>query len=252
MNIVLFDPSEVGADGRVEVSGVRASHLLQVLNVAPGQDVRVGVIDGPMGVGTVAGVTGGTVTLACAFETTAPERPRVDLLLALPRPKVLRRLWAHLAALGVGRVMLTNAGKVERDYFDSHIVRDEGFRPLLLEGLQQARDTRMPVVSVHKRLTVLVEDELDGLCPAGRRLVAHPGAGTSIASALGNAGARDRVLLAVGPEGGWNEFELALLDRHRFERVGMGPRTLATTTACIALLTLAHAALSAPNASEDP
>lgn len=251
MNIVLFEPFEVSADGRVEVSGVRARHLLQVLNVAPGHDVRVGVIDGPVGVGTVAGVTDGVVTLQCAFAAAPPERPRVDLLLALPRPKVLRRLWAHLAALGVGRVMLTNAGRVERDYFDSHIVHDAGFRPLLLEGLQQARDTRMPIVSVHKRLTVLVEDELDGLCPGGRRLVAHPDAGTAIAAALAGITARDRVLVAVGPEGGWNDFELALLERHRFERVGLGPRTLATTTACVALLTLVHAALSASNTSED-
>lgn len=240
MNIVLFEPWEIDTHGLVEVSDVRARHLLRVLGVARGSAVRIGVIDGPMGFGTVTVAGSDRVTLQCALEAEAPERPRVDLLLALPRPKVLRRLWAHLAALGVGRVILTNAEKVERDYFDSHIVQDEGFRPLLIEGLQQARDTRMPVVSVHKRLTVLVEDELDPLCPAGRRLVAHPDSETSIAAALGGVTSDERVLVAVGPEGGWNNFELALLERHRFERVGLGPRTLATTTACIALLTLAH------------
>ena len=50
----------------------------------------------------------------------------------------------------------------------------------------------------------------------------------------------ERVLLAVGPEGGWNEFELRLLAAHGFQSVGMGPRTLRSDTACIALLTLAH------------
>lgn len=251
MNIVLFEPWEVDNGDRVEVSDVRARHLLRVLRVTSGSVVRIGVIDGPLGIGTVTGIADTRVTLQCALEVEAPERPRVDFLLALPRPKVLRRLWAHLAALGVGRVMLTNAGKVERDYFDSHIVHDAGFRPLLIEGLQQARDTRMPIVSVHKRLTVLIEDELDALCPDGRRLVAHPDARTSIGTSLADTTAPDRVLLAVGPEGGWNDFELALLERHGFTRVTMGPRTLATTTACVALLTLAHAALSAPNASED-
>ena len=48
-----------------------------------------------------------------------------DLLLAVPRPKVMRRLWAPLAAIGVGQVILTNAEKVERDYFGSHALRDE-------------------------------------------------------------------------------------------------------------------------------
>lgn len=223
----------------------RARHLLGVLKVAPGHEIRIGVIDGPLGIGTIAAAGDTSVTLECAFDEHTPARPRVDLLLALPRPKVLRRLWAHLAALGVGRVLLTNAEKVERDYFDSHIVRDDGYRPLLIEGLQQARDTRLPVVSVHKRLTVLIEDELDALCPVGPRLVAHPGAMTPIAAALGGIAPDERVLIAVGPEGGWNDFELALLERHRFARVGMGPRTLATTTACIALLTLVHAAIGA-------
>jgi RsmE family RNA methyltransferase len=53
----------------------------------------------------------------------------------------------------------------------------------------------------------------------------------------------ERVLLAVGPEGGWNDFEIQLLESHGFQRVGMGSRTLRTDTACIALLALVHDAL---------
>ena len=44
---------------------------------------------------------------------------------------------------------------------------------------------------------------------------------------------------AIGPEGGWNAFELSLLDAHGFRPAGMGPRTLRTDTACVALLALA-------------
>jgi len=243
MNIVLFEPSEVGDDGRVKASGHRARHLLNVLKVPPGHQVRVGIIDGPIGVGTVVAVSADSVTLDCAFEASRPERPRVDLLLAVPRPKVLRRLWAQLAALGVGQVILTNAEKVERDYFDSHVMQEEGFRPLLIEGLQQARDTRMPRVSIHKRFTVLVEDDLDRLFPAGRRVVAHPGAGRSFRSVLSPPGT-DRVLVAIGPEGGWNDFELALLESHGFVKAAVGSRTLATTAACIAVLSLVHDTLT--------
>jgi 16S rRNA U1498 N3-methylase RsmE len=35
---------------------------------------------------------------------------------------------------------------------------------------------------------------------------------------------------------------MKLLEAHRFEAVGMGPRTLRTDTACIALLALVHGA----------
>jgi 16S rRNA (uracil1498-N3)-methyltransferase len=243
MNIVLFEPTEVGDDGRVEATGARAKHLLNVLKAPPGHQVRVGVIDGPMGVGTVAAVSAESVTLDCVFEAAVPARPRVDVLLALPRPKVMRRLWAQLSAIGVGQVILTNAEKVERDYFDSHVMHEEGFRPWLIEGLQQARDTRMPRVSIHKRFTVLIEDDLDRLFPNGHRLVAHPGSGLGFRSVLSPDGV-DRVLVAIGPEGGWNDFELALLERHGFVRAGLGPRTLATTTACIAVLSIVHEILS--------
>lgn len=246
MNIVLLEPAEIRADGSADLADVRATHLRLVLKAGVGSEVRIGVVDGPLGVGTVTELGEGRVTLACALEAAAPERPRVDLLLALPRPKVLRRLWAQLAAMGVGRVMLTNASKVERDYFDSHYVRPEGIRPHLIEGLQQARDTRLPVVSVHRQFRKLVEDEVDDLSPDTIRLIAHPDTGMPVAHAVaaGNPDAHRRVLLAVGPEGGWNDFEVRLLTDKGFTPVSMGPRPLATTTACIALLALVHDALS--------
>lgn len=238
MNLILFDTNDIRADATVDATGVQARHLITVLKVTPGQQVRIGVIDGSTGVGTVTSIGDGRVTMDCAFEADPPERPRVDLLLALPRPKVMRRLWAQLSALGVGQVILTNASKVERDYFDTHLLEPNGYRPLLLEGLQQARDTRVPVVSVHKQFRKLIEADLDGLFPEGRRLVADPNGQGSIADTLGRS--TERVLLAVGPEGGWNNFELSLLQAHRFTPVTMGTRTLATTTACIALLALVH------------
>jgi 16S rRNA (uracil1498-N3)-methyltransferase len=245
MNIILFERSEISTGGTTELADVRAKHLIQVLKVGVGSEVRVGVVDGPAGTGTVMDLGDGRVTLQCALQKSPPPRPRVDILLALPRPKVMRRLWAPLAELGVGQIILTNAEKVERDYFDTHILHEDGYRPLLITGLQQARDTHVPRVSIHKRFKVLLEDELPALFPEGRRLMAHPDSMATIAGALRKVKTGERVLIAVGPEGGWNGFELAALDAHGFHQVSMGPRTLATTTACIALLTLVHAACSA-------
>lgn len=237
MNLILIDPSDVQPDGTARLAGPQADHIRKVLKSSPGHEVRVGLIDGPAGTARITAVTDNFVDLACSLENTIPERPAVDLLLALPRPKVMRRLWAQLAALGVGRIILTNAEKVERDYFDTHILQPETYRPLLIEGLQQARDTRLPQVSIHKRFKVLVEDELDVLCPQQRRLVAHPGenkigSGFEMTPDL----IPRRTLLAVGPEGGWNSYELGLLESRGFERISLGPRSLRTDTACVALL----------------
>ena len=240
VNLILVEASEVSATGVAWVGGARAAHLRNVLKVAIGHQVRIGMIDGMQGIGTVTHDDGGAIALQCVLEVELP-RPRVDLLLAMPRPKVLRRLWAQLAALGVGRIILTNASRVERNYFDTHVLTPECYRPLLVEGLQQARDTHLPRVSVHRQFRVLVEDELDALAPHTARLVADPSGEAAVDAAL--AGCETRVLLALGPEGGWNAFELELLDAHGFRRVGLGPRTLRSDTACIALLSLVHDAL---------
>jgi 16S rRNA (uracil1498-N3)-methyltransferase len=242
MNLILIDERDRLDAGVVTLTGVRAAHLRDVLHVTPGQTVRIGLVDGPLGGGTVEAVADHRVTLRCVFDEFAPAPPAVDLLLAVPRPKVMRRLWAPLAALGVGRIILTNAERVERPYFDSHVIEEACYRPLLVEGLQQARDTRLPRVSVHRRFKILIEDELDALSDNGLRLAADPSAVASAAAAV-RAAPPQRILLAVGPEGGWNGYELSLLQAHGFSLVGLGPRTLRVDTAATALLAIVHAAM---------
>jgi RsmE family RNA methyltransferase len=242
VNLIIIEPDEV-RDGLATLYDTRAKHILGVLKAAPGTQIRIGLLNGPFGLGTVVARDDQSVTLHCDFEPQPPPRPVVDLLLALPRPKVMHRLWAQLSALGVGRIMLTNAERVERNYFDTHVLVDDVYTPLLLEGLQQARDTHLPIVTIHRQLKVLVEDQLDALCPSGIRLVAHPGAQQSIAEGITTA-VGDRALVAVGPEGGWNDFELQLFQQHRFQPVGLGARTLRVDTACLAVLTLVHCALA--------
>ena len=242
MNLILLEPNEVRDLGDVTLSGTRAEHLLKVLKVQPGQEVRFGILDGPCGIGTVTSIDDGAVELRCAFETVVPPRPRIDLLLALPRPKVMRRLWAQVAAIGIGQIIITNAERVERNYFDTHVLEPSCYHPLLVEGLQQAKDTRLPKVSIHRQFKVLVEDELDTLFRSGLRMVAEPGVEPSLSSVVRES-VEERVLLAVGPEGGWNSFELDLMAAHGFQPAGMGARTLRADTACVALLALVHDAV---------
>jgi 16S rRNA (uracil1498-N3)-methyltransferase len=243
MNRILFEPSEIGSEGVVRAVGRRAVHLASVLHATAGCQVRVGILDGPAGVATVEGAGEGEVVLRCRFDPAPPPRPFVGLLLALPRPKVLKRLWAPLASIGVDRIVLTNAAKVERCYFDTHWLDPGHYRPLLVEGLEQSGDTRVPEVMVRRRFKPLVEDELDGRFPNGLRLVGHPG-GPRVEPARLLGAKAPRILVAVGPEGGWTDWELDLLAAHGFEAVSLGWRTLRTDTACIALLALAHAALT--------
>ena len=250
MNRILLEPHEVDSAGRADLADERARHILTVLKAVAGASVRIGLVNGPKGVGHVEAAGAGTVRLRCDWAALLPLESPVDLLLAVPRPKVLKRLWAPLASLGVRRVILTSAARVERSYFATHWLEPEAYRPLLIEGLQQAGETRLPEVHVCRRFRPLVEDQLDEFFPTGLRLVADP-AGRERISRL-QLPAAARVVLAVGPEGGWTPFELDLLCAHGFRCVGMGPRVLRSDVACIALLALLHEQLDLAQASQAP
>jgi 16S rRNA (uracil1498-N3)-methyltransferase len=236
MNMILIKPEEVDAEGRVRLADHRAAHIVQVLRLSAGGAVRIGMLNGPRGLGVIERAEPAGVGLRCVLEPVAPPPPRVDLLLALPRPKVMKRLWAPLASLGLGRILITNAAQVERNYFDTHWLAREFYEPLLLEGLQQSGETWLPEVAVRREFRPFIEDELDPLCPASVRIVGDPTAEGAIRNV--RVGESARILLAVGPEGGWTPFEMELLAGHGFIPAHAGGGTLRTDVACLVLLAL--------------
>ena len=233
MNLILLQPEDLRDDGMAELSGERARHIRKVLKAEPGKMLRIGMLNGALGKGTVLAIDRHRVCLQCVLDEDVPSKPRIDLLLAMPRPKVMKRLWAQLAALGVGRIVVVNAEKVERFYFDTHVLEQGFYNQRLIEGLQQARCTHLPEVLVRQRFKPFVEDELDGLFPGQLRLLADPSGEKRMGDFDYGAG---RVLLAVGPEGGWTPYELDKLQGHGFELFGMGSRILRTDTACVGML----------------
>ncbi|HQQ04992.1 MAG TPA: RsmE family RNA methyltransferase [Kiritimatiellia bacterium] len=240
MNIILLEQEEV-RDGITVLEDDRAGHIRKVLHLKEGDSLRIGLVNGPRGQGTISEIKKHAVRLRCEFENEMPPESRIDVLLALPRPKVLKRLWAPLASMGVGHVVLTNAWKVERNYFDTHVLEEKYYRPRLIEGLQQAGDTHLPDVHLFRTFTEMME-RLDEMFPASLRLLADPSGRISVHDAVLKS-KPDRILLAVGPEGGWIPQEIESLCAKEFQLAGMGPRILRTDVACISLLALANDAL---------
>ena len=234
MNRILFERQELHDDGTVVLTDGRAEHIRDVMPAERGAVVRVGMLDGLVGMGRVDALAPEGVRLAVTLDAE-PLAPWMDLLLAVPRPKVLRRLWPQLAALGVGRIVLVNAARVESCYFHAHGLREEEYRPRLIEGLAQAGTTRVPHVLVRRRFKPFVEDELDALFPTPWRILGHPGPATDVPPRPAQDGAAPP-LLAVGPEGGWTPYERDQLLARGFVPFALGPRILRSDTACIALL----------------
>jgi RsmE family RNA methyltransferase len=238
MNRVLFWEHELNADGRVVLEDRRAVHIREILKGEPGQPLRMGIINGQTGQGVIEAMDAARMVVRWTPLAEAPPLSPLDVVLALPRPRVMRRLWAHLAAMGVGRIVLVSASKVERNYFDTHLMSPDIYGPLLIEGLEQSGDTRMPEVVVRRRFRPWLEDELDAMFAGMVRVVAHPAA-TEIFSELPVVSGQ-RMVVAIGPEGGWTGYELEQLCSRGFRCVGMGWRALRSDVACLSVLTLAH------------
>ena len=224
MNLLLLTDEDFLPDGTVRLTGARAARARDALQAAAGEQIRVGRLDGRVGLARATGASSDELRLQVALSAEPPARPGVDLLLAMPRPKALKRILSSSASLGVDRIFLLNAARVEKSYFDSKVLEASFCRKLLTEGIEQAQDTKLPTVLLRDRFKPFVEDELDQLIgPHVRRVLADPSGG---APGLLVPGEGRRTAVAIGPERGWVPFELEQLTARGFRAISFGQRTL--------------------------
>jgi 16S rRNA (uracil1498-N3)-methyltransferase len=223
VNLVLLEPEELRPDGTAALRDRRAAHLRDVLRAGPGDLVEAGLVGGRMGRARIVASSPGEVVLLPAPDRDPPPPSPVALLLALPRPKILRKVLQAVASMGVKRLVLLGSWRVERSYFGSPLLAPAALRAELLLGLEQGRDTVVPEVSIRRLFKPFVEDELEAVFPERTRLLAHP-AGSAPLETLRPAGAG--VALAIGPEGGWTAYEAGALAARGFQPFSLGARVL--------------------------
>lgn len=233
MNLVLFAEQELTGE-QLRLTDFRAEHIRNVLGLTPGDSLRIGMINGKLGRGTVLSIDADSVRLSVQLDREPPPVPPVELILALPRPIMLQRILKQAATLGVSRIHLLRSAKVEKSFFHSPALLPEKINERLLEGLTQAAiDTRLPEVLIHPLFKAFVQDALPTL--QGCRLLAHPGVAATLPEVFFRCQEK-HLLLAVGPEGGWNDFEVQCFIEQGFTAFAMGSRILHVDTAVIVLL----------------
>ncbi len=237
MNCLIITPEDVCADGTAQVRGPAVRHVREVLKKKTGDTLTAGLLHGPVGEVRIVALDESMLCVTLPGGPVLPE-PEIDLILAMPRPKVMKRLWSPLASLGLGKIAIIGAEKVEPGYFSSHALSEEVYRPRLIEGLAQVRDTHLPSVQIRPSLRWFVDHHLDEFAGESLRLIAHPAAPSPMRDVLGHA-QPDRTVFAIGPEGGWTDEELALFGHHHFKPIHLGERTLRTDVAVISLLAIA-------------
>ena len=230
MNLLLLNPQQINNDSAL-ITGRQLEHLISVQRAVVGDSIRVGVINGMMGQGLISALNSQSASVQFSLDTQPPPPLPLTMILALPRPKMLRRILQTISSMGVKKLYLINSSRVEKSFWQTPFLQPEALQEQLILGLEQARDTQMPEIIMRKLFKPFVEDELGEIIAQTRALVAHPK--TEKRCPVNIA---EPVSLAIGPEGGFIPYEIEKLNQLGFESVHLGPRILRVETAVPALV----------------
>jgi RsmE family RNA methyltransferase len=228
VNLVLVEPAELRSDGTCTLDGRRAHHLRDVLRVTAGSTVRAGILGGAVGTAEVVSDDGERIFIKLNADSPAPPQLDIELVLAMPRPKVLTRVIEACAAFAVRRIDLTNAWRVDKSYLASPRLAPSELALAARLGAEQGATTHVPEIAIHARLMSLLDSRFPSPAPA--RAIFHPGA-----PPLEQLGFRPSVI-AIGPEGGWIQRELDTFIARGFTPVSLGAPILRVETAVAAAL----------------
>ncbi|WP_288496966.1 RsmE family RNA methyltransferase, partial [uncultured Acinetobacter sp.] len=146
-------------------------------------------------------------------------------IVALPRPKVLRRLIMDAVTMGVQQMILIHSYRVDKSYWQTPFLQQ--LEHYITLGLEQAGDTIAPKIELYKRFKPFVEDVLPQLIHAhSPAYVAHPYTEQQMPFAIEHA-----CTVIIGPEGGFIPYEIDLLIKNGCQAVSLGNRILRTETA---------------------
>ncbi|MFS2157797.1 16S rRNA (uracil(1498)-N(3))-methyltransferase [Pseudomonas sp. Pseusp122] len=231
MNLLLLEDADFIAADRVVLRDRRLKHMQEVHRVEVGDSLRVGQIGGLLGSAELLRLEPREAELRISLDSPPPAKLPLTLVLALPRPKMLRRVFQTVATMGVPRVILVNSYRVEKSFWQTPFLQPEAIREQLILGLEQARDSVLPEIIIEKRFKPFVEDRLPQRVEGTLGLVGHPGDFPACPRAV-----EQPVTLAIGPEGGWIPYEIDLLRLSGLQPVQLGERILRVETAVTALL----------------
>ncbi len=231
MNLILLFPSDfIPATSRVILAGRRHAHVMAIHRAVVGDRLIVGVENGRTGQGVVVRLTDSELEMDIALSQDAPLKIPVILAVALMRPPVFRRVLQSATAMGVEAIHVFHSQRVEKSFWQSTALEATDIREQLILGLEQARDTVMPAVFLHRCQKSFMQEDLPKLLEGRRGLVADPSG-----DKIGIPWPGPKVLV-IGPEGGFIAQELDAFCAAGCSLAGLGPRVLRVETAVTAFL----------------
>lgn len=222
--------------------GEHASHLARVLRAEIGQEFDITTADGVRR-GVITSIRDERVEFKLGGAQTLKPLPQITLALAVF--KFDRMEWAieKCTEIGIARIVPVIARRTDPHLAIAAVKRHERWQRLVRQAAEQSRRSAVPEIAAPLKLK-----DLGSAFPAAgmtRVVLAESLADSRDSDRLGDIlQSRERdVVLAVGPEGGWTEEELAWFRAAEWTAASLGPTILRAETAAIVALALALEAL---------
>lgn len=221
---------------RAALTGQNATHLARVLRAKVGQEFDL-VLPGEnpaVRAARVATVSDDRVEFELGDEVAVTATQK-NVVLYLAVFKFDRLEWAIEKAteLGVAQIVPVIARHTEKHLIGAAEKRVERWKRIAHEAAQQSRSARQPQVTPPTKLAEAIESA------RGTRIVLAENEGeTTLKQMLAESSKAEPLSLAIGPEGGWTQDELALFAAAGWRSASLGQNILRAETAAIAALAL--------------
>jgi 16S rRNA (uracil1498-N3)-methyltransferase len=246
MHARFYAPNLDAGTGSVELPSDEAEHLGRVLRLRPGADVRVFDGRGHEYEGRVDVVERSRVVveLGRAVPDAGTETAvQIVLAQALIKGDAMDQVVRDAVMMGVSRIVPLVTGRSE---LSPARVKESGrvarWQRIAIASVKQCGRTVVPSVAEPQSLAECLRT-FEG---TARYLLAEPAlapAGSPVLGGLGGLpapGPGSRVLLIVGPEGGWTSEEASAAVSAGCQTLTLGPRTLRADVAALVGLTALH------------
>jgi 16S rRNA (uracil1498-N3)-methyltransferase len=230
---VFVRPDAVDAN-RVRFDAAEAHHLRRVLRLRPGAVVEA--TDGAGGLYTIRLVTldgaGGWGAIEARAEPTRESPCSITLAQAILKGDRMSWLVQKATELGVSRIVPMETERVVARVADEGVARQTRWARIAREAVKQCGRVIVPGIDPPRAFPEVLAE----VASHDVAWVCWEGGGQTLVEAA--AGTASRLLLLIGPEGGFTADEVAAAESAGARRVSLGPRTLRAESAGLTAVAL--------------
>ncbi|MDD2366460.1 MAG: 16S rRNA (uracil(1498)-N(3))-methyltransferase [Desulfuromonadaceae bacterium] len=226
-------------DGYASFDGEIYNHMVRVLRLGPGDPVQLADEKGVIHFGSINQVAKEWVAVKISSSNLAAESdvtaPKITICQALPKGDKIDMILQKGTELGAHDFWLfggrRSVAKVRDDQQESKLER---WNRITAEAARQSERIDIPEVSWRPTAVEAANDSGQEL-----RLILWEGEReTSLKKALTEGAKPVSIVVAIGPEGGFDPLEVRHFSQHGYQPVSLGSRILRTETASIAILAI--------------